>query len=143
VCQLLYIIIFVPYNLFKLFLVHKISVYKYIYENGKKKWKKEKEKEFSASWAGGDFGPASASARAGARAGGPRRSGAARADAVGAGPCVSEKRGRNDVERATEGGGRTGRARPSVRSIVVLRREPGFATEEWWRGSGGGRGSWG
>jgi hypothetical protein len=33
--------------------VHKISVYKYIYENGKRKWKKEKEKEFSASWAGG------------------------------------------------------------------------------------------
>jgi hypothetical protein len=36
--------------------VHKISAYKYIYENGKKKWEKEKEKEFSASWAGGDFG---------------------------------------------------------------------------------------
>jgi hypothetical protein len=59
VCQLLYLIIFVPYNLFKLFLVHKISAY--IYENGKKKWEKEKEKEFSASWAGGgggDFGSA-------------------------------------------------------------------------------------
>jgi hypothetical protein len=40
----LIIIIFVPYNLFKLFLVHKISVYKYIYENGKKNWKKEKRK---------------------------------------------------------------------------------------------------
>jgi hypothetical protein len=53
VCQLLYIIIFVPYDLFKLFLVHKISIYKYIYENGKKKWKKEKEKEFLASWTGG------------------------------------------------------------------------------------------
>jgi hypothetical protein len=53
---------FVPYNLFKQFLVHKISVYKYIYENRKKKWKKEKEKEFSASWAGGDFGPESAGA---------------------------------------------------------------------------------
>jgi hypothetical protein len=38
------IIIFVPYNLFKLFLVHKISVYKYIYENGKNNWKKEKRK---------------------------------------------------------------------------------------------------
>jgi hypothetical protein len=34
----------VPYNLFKLFFVHKISAYKYIYENGKKKWEKEKEK---------------------------------------------------------------------------------------------------
>jgi hypothetical protein len=42
----------VPYNLFKLFLVHKISAYKYIYENGEKKTGKEKEKEFLASWAG-------------------------------------------------------------------------------------------
>jgi hypothetical protein len=47
----------VPYNLFKLFLVHKISVYEYIYENRKKKWKKEKEKEFSGSWTGGRFRP--------------------------------------------------------------------------------------
>jgi hypothetical protein len=38
--------------------VHKISAYKYIYENGKNKWEKEKEKEFSASWVGGNFGPA-------------------------------------------------------------------------------------
>jgi hypothetical protein len=53
----------VPYNLFKLFLVHKISIYKYIYEIRKKKWKKEKEREFSANWAEGeDFGPASAGA---------------------------------------------------------------------------------
>jgi hypothetical protein len=32
----------------------------YIYENRKKKWKKEKEKEFRVNWAGGDSGPASA-----------------------------------------------------------------------------------
>jgi hypothetical protein len=46
------------------------------------------------------------SARAGAAGGpaGPRRSGAARADVVGAGPCVSERRGVNGVERATEEG---------------------------------------
>jgi hypothetical protein len=64
---------FVPYNLFKLFLVHKISVneYIYIYENRKKKWKKEKEKGFSASWAGGRFWPSRARACARARAGGP------------------------------------------------------------------------
>jgi hypothetical protein len=42
----LYLIIFVPYNLFKLLLVHKISAYKYIYENGKKKWEKKKERDF-------------------------------------------------------------------------------------------------
>jgi hypothetical protein len=43
----------VPYDLFKLFLVHEISAYNYIYENGKKKWEKKKEKGFLASWAGG------------------------------------------------------------------------------------------
>jgi hypothetical protein len=81
----------VPYNLFKLFSVHKISIYKYIYENRKKKWEKEKEREFSASWAGGILAQ-----QARARAGGPadpRRSGATRADAVGASPRVSERRG--------------------------------------------------
>jgi hypothetical protein len=36
---------------------------------------------------------------------GPRRSGAARADAMGVGPRVSERRGVNGAERATEGGG--------------------------------------
>jgi hypothetical protein len=46
VCQFLYLIIFVPYNLFKLFLVHKISAYKYIYENGEKKWEKKRRKDF-------------------------------------------------------------------------------------------------
>jgi hypothetical protein len=66
----------------------------------------------------------------------PRRSGAARADAVGVDPCVSERKGRNGVERATEGG-RTGRARSPVRSTAVLRREPGFATEEWWQARAG------
>ena len=53
-----------PYNLFRLFLVHKISASKYIYENGKKKREKKKKKGFPASWAGGDFGPPGASARA-------------------------------------------------------------------------------
>jgi hypothetical protein len=37
---------FMPYNLFRLFLVHKISIYEYIYiyENREKKWEKEKRK---------------------------------------------------------------------------------------------------
>jgi hypothetical protein len=43
----------VPYNLFKLFLVHKISAYKFICENGKKKWEKEKENEFQVNRVGG------------------------------------------------------------------------------------------
>jgi hypothetical protein len=88
----------VPYNLLNYFWSIK---YQYIYINGKKKWKKEKEKEFSASWAGGRI--SAQRARAGGPAG-PRRSKAARADAVGAGPHVSEGRGGNGVERATEGG---------------------------------------
>jgi hypothetical protein len=55
--------------------------------------KRKKEREFSASWAGGILAQrARARARAGGPAG-PRRSGAARADAVGVGPRVSERRG--------------------------------------------------
>jgi hypothetical protein len=57
VCHFLYLIIFVPYNLFKLFLVHKISAYNSIYENGKKKWEKKKERVFLLAGPGGDFGP--------------------------------------------------------------------------------------
>jgi hypothetical protein len=65
------------------------------------------------------------------------------ADAVGVGPHVSERRGVTAWSGRRRGGGRTGRARPQVRSAAVLRREPGFAMEEWWRGTGEGRGSWG
>jgi hypothetical protein len=81
----------VPYNLFKLFLVHKISAYNYICGNGKKKWGKKKERDFLLAGPGGCFRPSRARARAGAAGGpaGPRRSGAARADVVGGGPCVS------------------------------------------------------
>jgi hypothetical protein len=43
----------------------------------------------------------------------------------------------------TDAGGRTGRARPPLRFTAVLRREPRFVMEEWWRGTGGDRGSWG
>jgi hypothetical protein len=59
---------------------------------GKRNGKKEKENEFPANWAGGDFGPASSGARA--RAGGPagpQRSGTARAGTVGVGPRASER----------------------------------------------------
>jgi hypothetical protein len=63
VCHFLYLIILVSYNLFRLFLVHKISAYKYIYENGEKKWEKKKKKEFPASWTGGKFRPTRARLR--------------------------------------------------------------------------------
>jgi hypothetical protein len=91
----------VPYNLFKLFLVHKISVNEYIYENRKKKWKKEKEKGFLASWVGGEI---SAQPSAGVRAGAGRRPpgppvGEWRGDgAVGVGPHA-RGRGADGVER--------------------------------------------
>jgi hypothetical protein len=52
----------VPYKLFKLFLVHKISAYKYIYENGKKKWEKEKKKRDSRLTGPGGFWPGRARA---------------------------------------------------------------------------------
>jgi hypothetical protein len=57
-CANCYTLLFLcPNNLFKLFLVHKISVYKYIWKNGKKKWEKKKKKDFLSLWAGGVFGP--------------------------------------------------------------------------------------
>jgi hypothetical protein len=60
----------VPYNLFKLFLVHKISAYNSIYENGKKKWEKKKKRVFLLAGSGGDFGPPGRErARAGAAGG--------------------------------------------------------------------------
>jgi hypothetical protein len=59
VCQLLYIIIFVPNNLFKLFLVHKISVNEYIYMKiGKRNGKRKKKRDSQLAGPGGDFGPA-------------------------------------------------------------------------------------
>jgi hypothetical protein len=54
---------------------------------------KEKEKGFPARWAGGGGGSAQ-----------PAHEGVAQADAMGAGPRVSERRGVNDAERAMEGG---------------------------------------
>jgi hypothetical protein len=83
----------VPYNLFKLFLVHKISIHEYIYENRKKKWKKGKEKEFQANWAGGDFDPASAGERAAAWAGGSPAEERCGDGAMGAGPCARGRGG--------------------------------------------------
>jgi hypothetical protein len=127
----LYLIILVPYNLFGLFLVHKISAYKYIYENGEKKWEKKKKKEFPASRAGGNFGPA----RRGARA------------REGAGPVAAQgrRRGRAGATASlrahtsarAEGGRRHGltaranqpsagkKTRPPVGSTAIRHRWPG------------------
>jgi hypothetical protein len=61
----------VSYNLFRLFLVHKISMYKHIYENKKRKGENKKIKEFSVSWAQRGNSAQPGCARAAARAGGP------------------------------------------------------------------------
>jgi hypothetical protein len=59
----------VSYNLFRLFLVHKISIYAFIYENRKIKMeKRKKEKGSRLAGSRGEFDPAEgARARAGDR----------------------------------------------------------------------------
>ena len=86
------IIIFVPYNLFRLFLVHKISNICIYMKIGKRNGKKEKGKEFPANWAEEEI--LAQRARVRAWAGGPagsRRSGTAQAGVVGVGPRASER----------------------------------------------------
>jgi hypothetical protein len=140
VCHFLCLIILVPYNLFGLFLVHKVSAYKYIYENGEKKW--EKKKEFPASRAGrGDFGPARRGARARESAGPDAAQGRGRRRGR-AGATVS-LRAHTSV-RAAGGRRRHGltaqanrpyagkKTRPPVGSTVICRRWPGsWSTGRW------------
>jgi hypothetical protein len=115
-----------PYNLFRLFLVHKILASKYICENGKKKREKKKRKDFPDSWAGGgDFGPGGASARGRARFrptwpsragdGGERRCGAGpHAREGGRTALTAQKEGR-ELDRGPVGGEPRGGSPPSVR----------------------------
>jgi hypothetical protein len=136
----------VPYNLFKLFLVHKISAYKYTYENGKK-WEKEKEKEFQVNRAGGNFGPVGRAARGVAakwaqmaheERGTARQTPWARVHAP-------EREGGDGVRG--EGGGRSaaGENRSPVNPTAVPRRWSGSGWTGWWQSTSGGRGSqrWG
>jgi hypothetical protein len=58
-------------NLFRLFLVHKISYMHLYMKIGKRNGKKKRKRDFPANWARGDFGPAEARARAAARVSGP------------------------------------------------------------------------
>jgi hypothetical protein len=116
----------VPYNLFKLFLVHKISAYKCICENGKKKWEKEKEKEFQVNRAGGDFGLVGRG-HAASRSNGPRRPMRSRGRhgrRHGSGP--TRQRGRGETasggrRRAVRGGGEPVAGEPDGSSSPVVR----------------------
>jgi hypothetical protein len=123
----------VPYNLFRLFLVHKILVSKYICENGKKKREKKKEKGFPASWAGGDFGPAGVSARGRVRfrPSWPSCAGRQRGTAPWRGPARQREGGADGVNGTEEGGARprSGRRRVPRRFSVV--------GPVLWRGGGG------
>jgi hypothetical protein len=76
-------------------LLHNISAYKYIYENGKKKWEKKKEKGFLASWAGGILAQpgASARSRAGRRPTRPTNGGDGGERCRGVGPHAREREG--------------------------------------------------
>jgi hypothetical protein len=94
----------VPYTLFRLFLVHKISAYKYIYKNGGEKWEKKKKKEFPASWAGGDFGPPGRECARACGPAGPAVRGDGGGRRRGAGPHAREREGLTALT-ATEGGG--------------------------------------
>jgi hypothetical protein len=98
---ILILIIFVPYNLFRLFLVHKISASKYIYENGKRNGKRKRRKDFQlAGPGGGDFGPARrerARSRAGKRPLGPPAGETAGNDAVAWAHMPGRGRGANGV----------------------------------------------
>jgi hypothetical protein len=106
---------------------------------GKRNGKRKKKRNSQVAGPGGDFGPASA----GRRPSRPTEERSGAGGRRGCGPTRQREEGGNGVERATGGGVRTGRAQSPVWSAVVLRREPDFVTEEWWRGTGEGRGSWG
>jgi hypothetical protein len=138
VCQFLYLIIFVPYNLFKLFLVHKISTYIYIYmKMGKRNGKRKRKGNSCSLGRGGCFRPSRAWARQAAHEEAARRGQTswawAHASARGGGVNGAEWQ-RRGVNRS---------ALPPVMPAAVLCRDPGFTTGKWWRGTGGGRGSWG
>jgi hypothetical protein len=105
VCKFLYFIIFVPYNLFRLFLVHKILASKYICEMGKRKEKRKRERIFQPAGPGGDFSPVGASARGRARfrPTWPSRAGRRRGTALWRGPTRQRGGGRTALTARREG----------------------------------------
>jgi hypothetical protein len=96
----------VPYNLFRLFLVHKISIYAYIYMKiGKRNGKRKKKRNFPANSVGGDFVLARARARPrGRRPSLARQRGTARGRRRGCGP-MCQREGEADGVGWSDGGG--------------------------------------
>jgi hypothetical protein len=89
----------VPYNLFGLFLVHKILAYRYIYENGKKK----RRRNFQLAGPGGGFRPTRALARL--RPSWPSCAGATAGNGAVARARMPERGRGLTALTATEGGG--------------------------------------
>jgi hypothetical protein len=122
----------VPYNLFRLFLVHKILASKYICENRKKKREKKKRRDFPASWAGGGFRSSwRKRARARFRPTWPSRAGRRRGTALRRGPA--RQRGGADGVNDMEGGAG---ARPGSGRRRAPRRFSAVGPVLWW-GNGG------
>jgi hypothetical protein len=107
----------VPYNLFKLFLVHKILAYHFICENGKKKGEKKKEKDFLPCWVGGISAHPGVSARGrDRRPSWPSSEGDGGGTAPWHGAHTSARGGGLNGAGCNEGRGRSTRVRPPVES---------------------------
>jgi hypothetical protein len=135
---------FVPYKLFRSFLVHKIS----IYICRKRKRRKEKGKGILISWAkGGILAQPSAGSRHLGRMGpgGPQGGGTARTDDVSMGPRARERGGLTasgglmGQGENRSGSGKTNRRRGSA---AVLRRGSDSRWSGRWATVARGRGSW-
>jgi hypothetical protein len=126
----------VPYNLFELFLVHRILAYNSICENGKRNEKIKRERISCLAGPGGTSAHPGASTAAAQLA--QQRGGTAGDGAVARGPHASEG-GYN----GTNGNGGRG-SRPEFgrrwNPAAVLRRGSGSAAGRRWRGMGGSKG---
>jgi hypothetical protein len=131
----------VPYNLFRLFLVHKISIYAFLYENRKRKRGKKKEKGFWIARPGG-FRPGRARVHGAAA----EWAQTAHEERGRRGGCRGRGPTRQREEGVTASGGRRravrgGENRSPVNPTAVPRRRSSSGLTKWWQSTGGGRGS--
>jgi hypothetical protein len=124
-------------NLFRLFLVHKISIYAFIYENRKRNGKKKMKRISLLTGPWGDFGPARARARSPAS---PGRGGTTRGRRRGRGPTCQRGGGADGVGGLTgEGANRLGSTADEVprRFSVAVPVSGGRGGCLAWTGVGG------